>query len=73
VIPPSIWPFLPLQLVVSARASVRYSKSLTTISEDAWPPIRARYAAGESFRTLAASYEVSHETMRRIIQRTTRW
>ena len=36
---------------------------------EAWPLIAARVAAGKSLRTLAREYGVSHETIRRILAR----
>jgi Mor family transcriptional regulator len=41
----------------------------TVIPLAEWSEVQARYAAGESLRTLAASYDVSHEAIRSIIRR----
>ena len=43
--------------------------SKTSIPRADWPAIQARHAVGESLRTIAQDFGVSHEAVRDIIQR----
>jgi hypothetical protein len=45
--------------------------SRTHVASAERPRIRARHAAGESLRAIAAEYGVSYETIRAIVRRAT--
>ena len=45
---------------------------LTAIPESEWPTIGQRRAAGESLRSIARDYAVSHEAVRSVLKRSGR-
>ena len=63
---PTHFPLMAAQPANTLQHRRRYQR----LQLDVWPEVRRR-AQTESLRQLAAAYRVSHETIRRILQRET--
>ena len=63
----SIPRWIPFLILTGDRATERYAASRASISSTLWPEIHERYASGESLRSLAQYYGVSHEAVRSIV------
>jgi len=60
---------LPTPTLPASSPKTRYGEPRSRIAPELWPEIATRHNSGESLRSLAGVYGVSHESIRAIVQR----